>query len=973
MYSNNGVPLEDPVFAHLLPDTLEYVGNPTISGSAYVAAGSPAPVFEEVPNYGGTGRTLLRWSWPGWTLNPTGSQQDIYLYFDVQVSSTAPYGVAQTEVFAGWQEPEGLGQAGMVTDTLDVDGDGNVTELIAKDTHDIDIGVEPGAAAGVEAVKWAKGELDTNYTRFPDTGLTVPAGSADYRLVVSNPGEVQMRDIVLIDILPFVGDTGVVDTNPRGSEWQPFLAGPVTAPAGITVFYSESGNPCRDELTPGEPIGCEDPSWTATAPADITLVRSLKFEFTTLLLNPDEEVIIEWPMRAPINAPTDGEVAWNSFGFIATRADNGLTLLPSEPIKTGIAIDAPDLPYIGDYVWEDTNSDGIQDAGEGGLNGVRVELFRDNGDGIADPATDAFEAFTVSFNDGSNDGAYRFANIGTGDFFLVFYPPSGFGVSPPDAGADDLLDSDAVSTFLGGQLVGITPVTTLIDFEEDNSWDFGVDPSVKQTSFTGWQSQNQALLNDQSGPLDNQDNDLYSNLLEYALCLDPGSGVPLPGGFYVETDDQGAVHARFYRPLGGLSDVTYEVHGLENLPVLETETWTIMHSIPGADAAPSGVTITDVDGTIEEVRIANLQTMAPLTERSGFIRLAVRLGDTVSYAPVWGWTQTLIEAGKIQTYANPFGQTEVLSGRIDGMSGSHGVEISGALGDWDFALILGASDAHYIEVIDGPYAGHRFDVAEATGSVLTLAADDSPYQGPPFNTVVTVDSVPSDLAGSRFILQKHHRLNDLVPPTKEGWTPQDHTFVEGHPPDRLYLYDRDWQPYWLSSTANGPEPFWDLAGNAVFEDAGATVIAPTQGLFVFPQEASVTLLSAGIVRKHPVAMPLPQGWSLQGTPFPLDASPALRAMNKDTFDGHAEPALADSVCLWLGDGNTDSAEFRCAYLFEPDTIDTPRWAYADDAFVSPRDFELMFPRDRSGFYYRHLAPKPDYVLPLPWCVELIGE
>jgi len=41
----------------------------------------------------------------------------------------------------------------------------------------------------------------------------------------------------LIDILPWVGDVGVVRFNqPRESQWQPYLAGPIAVPDGATVY-----------------------------------------------------------------------------------------------------------------------------------------------------------------------------------------------------------------------------------------------------------------------------------------------------------------------------------------------------------------------------------------------------------------------------------------------------------------------------------------------------------------------------------------------------------------------------------------------------------------------------------------------------------------------------------------------------------------------------------------------------------------
>ena len=48
------------------------------------------------------------------------------------------------------------------------------------------------------------------------------------------------------------------------------------------------------------------------------------------------------------------------------------------------------------YKRQDLNRDGIQDPGEPGLNGVRVELYRDNGNGIVDPATDELVGFTLT-------------------------------------------------------------------------------------------------------------------------------------------------------------------------------------------------------------------------------------------------------------------------------------------------------------------------------------------------------------------------------------------------------------------------------------------------------------------------------------------------------------------------------------------------------------------------------------------------
>ncbi|MDQ1301130.1 MAG: hypothetical protein QG637_1051, partial [Chloroflexota bacterium] len=80
---------------------------------------------------------------------------------------------------------------------------------------------------------------------------------------------------------------------------------------------------------------------------------------------------------------------------------------------------------IGDTVWNDLDHDGIQDAGEPGLAGVQVKLYRDDGDLIFDPAKDV----VIGTQTTSASGKYLFTNIPPGDFFAVVVDstvPAGF-------------------------------------------------------------------------------------------------------------------------------------------------------------------------------------------------------------------------------------------------------------------------------------------------------------------------------------------------------------------------------------------------------------------------------------------------------------------------------------------------------------------------------------------------------------------
>jgi len=116
------------------------------------------------------------------------------------------------------------------------------------------------------------------------------------------------------------------------------------------------------------------------------------------------------------------------------------------------------LASIGDRVWNDFNQNGIQDAGESGINNVVVELYTGAGSLVASTSTTTI---------GGVSGSYNFSNLEPGDYYLVFYTPGGFAVTSPDQGGDDATDSDV------NPVTGRSVVTTLSSGENDVSWDAG--------------------------------------------------------------------------------------------------------------------------------------------------------------------------------------------------------------------------------------------------------------------------------------------------------------------------------------------------------------------------------------------------------------------------------------------------------------------------------------------------------------------
>lgn len=94
-------------------------------------------------------------------------------------------------------------------------------------------------------------------------------------------------------------------------------------------------------------------------------------------------------------------------------------------------------PALGDLAWNDTDQDGIQGAGEAGVQGIDVDLFFDPtcaGLALASDTTDA-------------NGNFLFTDLQPGTYCLEFYSiPAGWMITLRNRGGDNWADSDADRT-----------------------------------------------------------------------------------------------------------------------------------------------------------------------------------------------------------------------------------------------------------------------------------------------------------------------------------------------------------------------------------------------------------------------------------------------------------------------------------------------------------------------------------------------
>ena len=122
----------------------------------------------------------------------------------------------------------------------------------------------------------------------------------------------------------------------------------------------------------------------------------------------------------------------------------------------------PPKASLGDYVWYDTNKNGVQDDGEEGVADVKVKLYRTGPDGKPGTSDDEF----VGSMQTDADGEYLFEDLDPGSYYVKFVAPTGYQFTQADQG-DDALDSDADRD-------GITGAVTLAAGEINRTLDAGL-------------------------------------------------------------------------------------------------------------------------------------------------------------------------------------------------------------------------------------------------------------------------------------------------------------------------------------------------------------------------------------------------------------------------------------------------------------------------------------------------------------------
>lgn len=294
------------------------------------------------------------------------------------------------------------------------------------------------------------------------------------------------------------------------------------------------------------------------------------------------------------NDNTDSDI--NTSGANFGKTD--LVVLAAGEQKTtvdaGLRTDAN--TSIGDKVWNDLDQDGIQDANEPGIAGVTVELYNPGTDGIPGTGDDVLLSTTTT----DAYGNYMFTGLTNAFYHMKFTAPTGYSISPANAGGNDFADSDINGSGLtAGFWVGSNNIA-------DVTWDAG----MYLTSPAGTASIGDKVWNDLNG---NGVQDAGEPGMQgVAVTLYNNSGTPIDT---VYTD----INGNYIFP--GLAAGNYTV-GFSNLPAgfaftgqdLGANDATDSDVIPGTGrtgtiVVAAGAAITNVDAGLRQGTPAGTATV----------------------------------------------------------------------------------------------------------------------------------------------------------------------------------------------------------------------------------------------------------------------------------------------------------------------------------------------------------------------------
>ena len=193
---------------------------------------------------------------------------------------------------------------------------------------------------------------------------------------------------------------------------------------------------------------------------------------------------------------------------------------------------------VGDFVFVDANGDGIQDPGEIGVGGVRVELFNSN---------DVLVSITLT----DSNGRYLFDEVLEGDYYVRFVNPEGFQATEANRSNNTGTDSNVDDS--NGP--GTTAIFNVVSGQTDLTIDYGIYQCIPIGQRLWYDFNENDLFDENENGINGVKVELFrrengsSSLHNFTFTgADPNS--PSDDGYYKFCAPPGTYYLRFNTPVG---------------------------------------------------------------------------------------------------------------------------------------------------------------------------------------------------------------------------------------------------------------------------------------------------------------------------------------------------------------------------------------------------------------------------------------
>jgi hypothetical protein len=607
---------------------------------------------------------------------------------------------------------------------------------------------------------------------------------------------------------------------------------------------------------------------------------------------------------------------------------------------------------VGNSIFLDINGDGHRNEGES-LGSIYVELYAQG----TTPGVDS--PVSAGTSGCSCKGRYYLDGLNPGSYFL-YIPASQFTTGAPlegllpmptvvagddDVGQDLIFNNNpavnGASTAVFTLRPGFCPVGTAesgmegtiddaIDARVDLTRDLGV-VAPAGTGFAASDAIRRYIItggftasvlpgastfatwsqgSDIGGATADPDEDGLPNLLEYALGTDPAS--PLQSNRFSLTHDAstGTLIALLTQPTATHDDLIITLETLTDLSkATDASAWKKL--------TMASTTTINADGTLTR-SYSNLEKLLVFKGLdAGCIRLHVDLDANRDGVPeatvtsaIQGWGRQFFATGS-RTFSMPLLNSAFFTGRVVSVSANELMLP---------AILTLPAGSLYLEVLDGPLAGQRFeiDATSSSGNTVVLQSTSQSYAG---------------LANAHISIRVHHTLAELLPPAAFGSD------------DRVLFFD---------STASNYTTLTNSSGYWLSEvlSMNARPFAAHEAALVQIRGSGTALMFTGEVRLTSFVTPLVAGTQLIAPGWPVLTPAPVTGLTSGL-----SPDSADRFRIWDGDLTPGASDYTGYYL---DATTTPP-AWLPQTTPAPAATIQPF----HGFFLIRTAPLPLNQLP-PW-------